>query len=99
LTEEEVKGEYERNTAEVIIETFESRNPMDCPAVLVRNHGPFTWAGSAPKAVENAIALEVIAEMALKTSKLNLNAPAVPPYLLEKHFYRKHGLTAYYGQK
>lgn len=99
LTEEEVKGDYESNTATVIIETFEGRNPLDCPAVLVRNHGPFIWGESALKAVENATALEVVAEMAWKTNALNSNASTIPPYLLDKHFYRKHGSTAYYGQK
>ena len=99
MTEEEVGGEYEWDTAKVIIEAFEGKNPMDCPAVLVRNHGPFAWGPNGAKAVETAVALEVIAEMAWKTSLIQPSAPQVPSYLLNKHFYRKHGANAYYGQK
>ena len=99
MTEAEVSKEYEWDTATVIIEAFQDRVPLDCPAVLVKNHGPFTWGGSAAKAVENAFALEVIAEMAWKAKSLNPSVEAVPPYLLNKHFFRKHGSTAYYGQK
>jgi L-ribulose-5-phosphate 4-epimerase len=64
----------------------------------VRNHGPFAWGASGAKAVENAQALEIVADMALKTSTLNPSAPPVPAHLLEKHFFRKHGANAYYGQ-
>lgn len=98
MTEVEVKGEYEWDTAKVIIEAFEGRDPMECPAVLVRNHGPFTWGPSGEKAVETAVALEVIAEMAWKTALIRPDAPQVPSYLLQKHFFRKHGEGAYYGQ-
>lgn len=98
MTAEEVKGAYEWDTATVIIEAFAGRNPLDCPAVLVRNHGPFTWGPTGAKAVETAIALEVVAEMAWKTSLIHPNAPEVSPSLLDKHFFRKHGAGAYYGQ-
>jgi len=99
MTEDEVNGEYEWDTAKVIIEAFEGKNPLDCPAVLVRNHGPFTWGQTGAKAVENAVALEVVAEMAWKALQINPQVPQVPDYLLNKHFFRKHGANAYYGQK
>jgi len=99
MTREEVEGAYEWDTAKVIIEAFEGRNPMDCPAVLVRNHGPFTWGPTGAKAVETAVALEVVAEMAWKAALIQPKAPQVPEYLLNKHFFRKHGANAYYGQK
>ena len=99
MTREEVEGAYEWDTAKVIIEAFEGRNPMDCPAVLVRNHGPFTWGPTGAKAVETAVALEVVAEMAWKAALIQPQAPQVPEYLLNKHFFRKHGANAYYGQK
>jgi L-ribulose-5-phosphate 4-epimerase len=99
MTAEEVGGEYEWNTAEVILERFEGLDPMQFPAVLVNGHGPFTWGSSAAKAVEVAVALEAIAEMALKCLSLSPNAPGIPQHLLDKHFLRKHGKTAYYGQE
>ena len=98
MTEAEVTGEYEWETATVILEAFVDLEPLDVPAVLVRNHGPFAWAGSASKAVENALALEIVADMAIKTLALSSSDTSVPSYLLEKHFSRKHGLKAYYGQ-
>jgi L-ribulose-5-phosphate 4-epimerase len=98
MTEAEVGGAYEWDTAKVIIETFAGRDPMECPAVLVRNHGPFAWGPTGAKAVEAAIALEVVAEMAWKTALIDPQALEVPAYLLQKHFFRKHGVGAYYGQ-
>lgn len=98
MTPEEVGGEYEWETGKVIVERFVGMNPLNVPAVLVRNHGPFTWGASAAKAVETAQALEIVADMALKTLSLNPSAAAVPPHLLEKHFFRKHGANSYYGQ-
>lgn len=100
LTEEEVKGDYERNTGKVIVETFQKRNldPMAIPAVLVRNHGPFTWGKDAAEAVYHAVVLETVAEMAWKTRILNAGA-AMPSCILDKHYMRKHGPHAYYGQK
>ena len=98
MSEEEVRGEYEWETGKVIVEAFESIDPMEVPAVLVNCHGPFAWGGSGPKAVENAFALEVVAEMAIKTYSINGSVSGATPYLLNKHFRRKHGDTAYYGQ-
>lgn len=101
LTEEEVKSEYERNTGLVIVETFKSNNinPMYVPGVLCKNHGPFTWGKNAAEAVHNAVVLEEIAKMNLMTEQLNRNAAPAPKYIQDKHFLRKHGPNAYYGQK
>jgi len=98
MTPEEVAGEYEWETGKVIVERFAELNPLDVPAVLVRNHGPFAWGPSAAKAVETALALEIVADMALKTLSLNPSAAPAPAHLLQKHFFRKHGASAYYGQ-
>lgn len=98
MTPAEVAAEYEWETGLVIVECFSGINPLDIPAVLVRNHGPFTWGPSAAKALETALALEIVADMALKTLALNPAAAAAPPHLLNKHFLRKHGPSAYYGQ-
>jgi len=98
MTPEETSGDYEWETGKVIVERFQSLKPLEVPAVLVRNHGPFAWGPSAAKAVETALALEAIADMALKTLSINASALAAPTHLLEKHFSRKHGAGAYYGQ-
>ncbi len=98
LSPEEVSAAYEWETGNVIVECFAGMDPLEVPAVLVRNHGPFAWGGSARKAVETAMALEVIAEMAWKTLSLAPAAGPAPAHLLDKHFKRKHGGTAYYGQ-
>lgn len=104
LTEAEVEGEYELNTGKVIVEEFEKRNilPNECPAVLVHRHGPFTWGKDAFKAVENALILEEVAKMAYRTeavSALDNNSDiGIEQYLLNKHYQRKHGKNAYYGQ-
>jgi L-ribulose-5-phosphate 4-epimerase len=98
MTPSEVGGDYEWETGQVIVERFAGINPLDVPAVLVRNHGPFAWGPSAAKAVETAQALEIVADMAIKTLSLNPSAPAAPAHLLAKHFTRKHGPSAYYGQ-
>jgi L-ribulose-5-phosphate 4-epimerase len=98
MTPSEVGGEYEWETGKVIVERFTGLNPLDVPAVLVRNHGPFAWGPTAAKAVETALALEIVADMALKTLSLNPAAAPAPAHLLEKHFFRKHGANAYYGQ-
>ncbi|MDP0491029.1 MAG: L-ribulose-5-phosphate 4-epimerase AraD [Verrucomicrobiota bacterium JB023] len=100
MTPEEVQGEYEWETGQVIVERFRTAGlePNDIPAVLVRNHGPFAWGQSGAKAVETAQALEIVADMAIKSFSINPGAPPAPSYLLDKHFYRKHGAGAYYGQ-
>jgi L-ribulose-5-phosphate 4-epimerase len=98
MTPTEVGGEYEWETGKVIVERFAGMDPLQVPAVLVRNHGPFAWGPSAAKAVETALALEIVADMALKTLSLNPSAAPAPAHLLDKHFFRKHGPSAYYGQ-
>jgi len=97
LTEEEVDLGYERETGRVIVETFKGIDPIHMPAVLVGNHGPFTWGKSPDDAVYNAVVLEEVAKMALFTSLLG-NQKAISQYILDKHFNRKHGKDAYYGQ-
>ena len=100
LTRDEVQEAYEKNTGRVIVETVKEteREPLAVPGVLVRNHGPFTWGKDPAEAVYHSVVLEEIAEMAWKTLQLN-PAAALPPYILEKHYQRKHGPKAYYGQK
>ncbi|MDR2610835.1 MAG: L-ribulose-5-phosphate 4-epimerase [Clostridiales Family XIII bacterium] len=97
MTEEEIAGDYERETGKVIVETFAGKNPDEIPAVLVASHGPFTWGTSAADAVHNAAVLEEVACMAWH----NLAVDPLPPLrqdLLNKHYLRKHGAGAYYGQ-
>ncbi len=100
LSPEEIEEAYEKNTGFVIIETFEEKgiNPMHTPAVLCKNHGPFAWGKDAHEAVHNAVVLEEVAKMATKTETINPEAGKAPDYLKDKHFYRKHGANAYYGQ-
>ena len=100
LTPEEINGEYEKNTGLVIIETFDERglNPMYTPGVLCTNHGPFTWGKDAAEAVHNAVVLEEVAKMALKTELINPDVKVAPDCIRDKHFFRKHGVNAYYGQ-
>ena len=100
LTRDEVQEAYEKNTGRVIVETVQEtgREALDVPGVLVRNHGPFTWGKDPAEAVYHRVVLEEIAEMAWKTLQIN-PAAALPPYILEKHYQRKHGPKAYYGQK
>lgn len=97
MTESEVKGEYELETGNVIVRRFEGLNPVHTPGVLVKNHGPFTWGKDADEAVYNAVVLEQVAKMASISFGIN---PALTMNLLliEKHFSRKHGPGAYYGQ-
>ena len=100
LTQEEIEGAYEENTGKVIVRTFSKLglDPDAVPAVLVRQHGPFTWGPSPKKAVENAKILEVVAEMNYHALQLTRADIRVPQFLLDKHYYRKHGANAYYGQ-
>lgn len=99
LTKEEVNSEYELNTGKVIVERFEHLNPSHFPACLVNGHGPFAWGKSAEAAVDNLLHLEKIARMALMTGLINPEASTLKDYLIKKHFERKHGPTAYYGQR
>lgn len=99
LTEQEVNEAYEANTGKVIVESL---NPMDTdimaiPAILVKNHGPFTWGKNAANSVYHAVVLETVAEMAMKTLQLNPQSE-LKQYVLDKHYFRKHGAGAYYGQ-
>lgn len=100
LTDEEINREYEQNTGRVIIEELEKRGiePMYNPAVLCKNHGPFTWGKDAKEAVHNAVVLEEIARMATLTEMNNPNVKPAPENIEKKHFFRKHGENAYYGQ-
>lgn len=104
LTEQEVQDAYELNTGKVIVEEFAKRgiDPMECPAVLVHRHGPFAWGKDAHKAVENALILEQVCKMAHRTEKIaSLSDDSnigIEDYLLDKHYQRKHGKNAYYGQ-
>ncbi|MFP4489222.1 MAG: L-ribulose-5-phosphate 4-epimerase [Bacteroidales bacterium] len=98
LEQAEVENEYELNTGKVIVETFRSLDEKAIPGVIVNDHGPFVWGGSAAEAVYNAIALEEIARMAFMTYSLAGN-DRIDRYLLDKHYKRKHGSDAYYGQK
>lgn len=100
LTTEEINVDYEKNTGRVIIETFEERkiNPVYTPAVLCQNHGPFAWGKDAAEAVHNAVVLEEVARMARLTEAVNKDVKPAPDNIKNKHFYRKHGENAYYGQ-
>jgi len=99
LTPAEIKTDYEKNTGAVIIETFQQLNPLEHPAVLVASHGPFTWGRDVAGAVNNAEILEFAARLAAETLHLNPATQPMPSALLDKHFLRKHGPQAYYGQK
>ena len=99
LTDEEIKGHYEKNTGTVIIETFKGIDPTAVPGVLVRNHGPFAWGKDAANAVHNAVVMEEVAFMNYHAMTLRPEAPCVSQTLLDKHYYRKHGKNAYYGQE
>lgn len=100
LTKEEIEGDYEKNTGLVIIETFETQglNPMYTPGVLCTNHGPFTWGKDAAEAVHNAVVLEEVAKMSTATELINPKVHQAPDTIRDKHFFRKHGANAYYGQ-
>jgi L-ribulose-5-phosphate 4-epimerase len=101
LTRKEIEGDYEAETGEVIVELFEAAglDPLENPAAIVASHGPFTWGTDAAHAVDNAIALEAVAASAFRTMQLRPDAHAVGEDLRMRHFRRKHGLSAYYGQR
>ena len=100
MTSEEIRNEYEKNTGVVIIETFEKRkiDPKFVPGVLVNSHGPFSWGKNAKEAVHNSVVLEEVAKRAMFTEQLNKDVKQMQQELLDKHFLRKHGENAYYGQ-
>ncbi|WP_157150794.1 L-ribulose-5-phosphate 4-epimerase [Brachyspira sp. SAP_772] len=100
LTKDEIEGEYEKNTGLVIIETLKKRNinPMDIPGIIIASHGPFAWGKDAKEAVHNAVVMEELAKMAYRTIQINPEIKSVEQYLLNKHYFRKHGANAYYGQ-
>jgi L-ribulose-5-phosphate 4-epimerase len=99
MTDDEVEGQYEANTGEVIIRAFKGLDPMAIPAVLVANHGPFAWGADPREAAENAWMLEAAARMAYLTVAVNADASALGRTLHDRHFLRKHGKQAYYGQE
>lgn len=99
LTPREIKADYEANTGHVIVERFRKLDPLRHPAVLVASHGPFTWGKDAHDAVHNAVVLEFVARLASETLRINPKAKPMQSVLLDKHFLRKHGPGAYYGQK
>jgi L-ribulose-5-phosphate 4-epimerase len=99
ITEKEVHDDYELNTAKVIAERFQDLDPYSVPGVLVAGHGPFTWGRDALDSVKNNLVLERIAEMAMGTLQLDPDKKPIPGYILKKHYKRKHGPDAYYGQK
>jgi L-ribulose-5-phosphate 4-epimerase len=98
LTVEEVQEAYEANTGEVIVERFRDIDPAEMPGVLVAGHGPFSWGKDAWDSIKNAVALEAVADMVLSTRVLRPDAPELEDYVLNKHYLRKHGPGAYYGQ-
>ncbi|MBI4660302.1 MAG: L-ribulose-5-phosphate 4-epimerase [Verrucomicrobia bacterium] len=99
LTPKEIKTDYEANTGHVIVERFRKLDPMRHPGVLVASHGPFVWGEDCREAVHNAVTLEFVARLASETLRLNPRVRPLPPALLDKHFLRKHGPKAYYGQR
>lgn len=99
MTPEEIGGEYEKETGNVIVETFGGKSPDDIPAVFVHSHGPFAWGTDPDNAVHNAVVLEELAFMAYHTEVINPNSNGMQQELLDKHYLRKHGKAAYYGQK
>lgn len=100
LNNEEIKNEYEKNTGLVIIETLTERKieELSVPGIIIASHGPFAWGETASKAVLNAVVLEEVAKMAIRTENLNSEITPIPSELQDKHYFRKHGANAYYGQ-
>lgn len=99
MTPDEIGGKYELETGNVIVETFKDKQPNDIPAVLVHSHGPFTWGTNPKNAVHNAVVLEEVAFMAWHALQMRPDLPLMQQELLDKHYLRKHGANAYYGQK
>ncbi|MBW7650095.1 MULTISPECIES: L-ribulose-5-phosphate 4-epimerase [Anoxybacillus] len=98
MTSEEIQGAYELETGKVITETFRFLDPLQVPGILVHGHGPFAWGKDPADAVHNAVVLEEVAKMAARTYMLNPNAQPISQSLLDRHYLRKHGVNAYYGQ-
>lgn len=98
LTKEEIDEAYEKNTGVLIVDFFKDKDYEAVPAVLCKNHGPFTWGRDGMDAVHNAVVLEEVAKMAVHTEAINPNVKEAPQELQDKHYYRKHGANAYYGQ-
>ena len=100
LTKEEIEEAYEKNTGILIADEFDRQglDPTATPAVLCKNHGPFTWGTDAMEAVHNAVVLEEVAKMALLCERINPENTPAPQELQDKHYFRKHGANAYYGQ-
>ena len=99
VTEAECAEGYEAKTGTAIVEAFEGKNPVHTPAVLVKGHGPFTWGKDGAQSVYHAVVLEEVAKMAMYTYSINNSSDELPSHIQDKHFYRKHGPNAYYGQK
>ena len=99
MTTEQIESDYELNTGQVIVGRFKDMDPLQMPAVLVAHHGPFTWGADPAQAVQSAVVLEELAKMALGTITINPKQKAISHVLLDKHYLRKHGKGAYYGQK
>ena len=99
LTKEEIDEGYEKNTGRLIVEYYREMDYMAMPAVLCKNHGPFTWGKDAGDAVHNSVVLEEVAKMAAQCEMINLHNQPAPQELQDKHYYRKHGANAYYGQQ
>ncbi|MCK8061970.1 MULTISPECIES: L-ribulose-5-phosphate 4-epimerase [Vibrio] len=99
LTQQEIESDYELNTGKVIVETIGEGDPMAIPGILVREHAPFTWGTDPHNAVHNAVVVEEVAKMAFRTLTINPSTLPIPQTLLDKHYLRKHGKDAYYGQK
>ena len=99
MTADEINSQYELETGNVIVESFSGKDPLFTPGVLVKNHGPFSWGQDAAEAVHNAVVMEEVCKMAYHSIMLNPNVQPVSKALLDKHFLRKHGANAYYGQK
>lgn len=97
MTESEINGDYELETGRVIVECLKDLDPMKTPGILVNNHGPFSWGKDPVDAVHNAVVMEEVAKMAFRTISLNPQT-TMPQVLINKHFFRKHGINAYYGQ-
>lgn len=98
LTKDEIEQGYEKNTGLIIAEHFKDKDYISMPSVLCKNHGPFTWGKDGKEAVHNAVVLEEVAKMASLTEKINIYVERAPQILQDKHYYRKHGENAYYGQ-